>query len=137
MPTECQDEELDEAGVTFHQGADKKSADVGGAPYSFDRALYNMVQKTKRDRTGGFWTRGTKSCPHVINLTGDGDGLGQKNSGVHFSAALPSLSQKSVPSGAREKLSVCVWVGRGRRLLKPPLTVTVPIAPLTTTQARV
>ena len=84
--TGVEKEEEAESKVALREHGDKQGADVAGTPYSLDRALYNMVMATRKDRTGGFWTKGTEEDPMVIILTGDGAGLSNHNSGVHFSA---------------------------------------------------
>lgn len=77
--------------------ADRKGADICGAPYSLDRAIFDSVIHTSR--AGGMATRGTKDDPHLICVTGDGAGLTGRDSGVrvaHFPGSTNLLNQSSL-----------------------------------------
>ena len=93
-----------------------------------DQAIWNLLERSKTDRTGGMATAGSEEDPHVVRITGDGAGLTRAKSGVRVGVFLGSteyLNQSSndvvdlvtytVRAGARgwSVGSGGVWRGRG------------------------
>lgn len=74
--------------VAFQEHADRRGADVAGAPFSVDQALFNALKATDNSRTGGMATEGTPESPHLILLTGDGARLSQAESGVRLAGPI-------------------------------------------------
>ena len=63
--------------LLLHEHSDRRGADVSGRPGGLDQAIFNGLEATKTDRTGGMATKGTAADPHLIALSGDGAGLTQ------------------------------------------------------------
>jgi hypothetical protein len=63
---------------------DRKGADICGAAYALDRAIFDSIGHTSR--AGGMATKGTKDDPHLICVSGDGAGLTARDSGVRVAS---------------------------------------------------
>ena len=72
------------SGVEMEEQTDRRGANVSG-PFGVDQCLFNSIEATKKDRTGGMATKGDKDDPHLMNITGDGAGLSAAFTGVRVS----------------------------------------------------
>ena len=73
---------MDSSKLLLHEHTDGRGADVSGKPGGVDQAIFNGLQSTRGDRTGGMATAGTEEDPHLVNLSGDGAGLSDAYSGI-------------------------------------------------------
>lgn len=93
---------LQKTGVTLHEGAERRSADVGGAPFSLDRHMQNLhdaASSAELSRSGGMAAAGTASDPDICCVTGDGAQVSGKYSIVDvgvFWGSTEYLSQSSM-----------------------------------------
>ena len=62
-----------ESKLELQENADRKGADICGKAYALDLAMLESI--TNSSRAGGMATRGEKSDPHLMCITGDGAGV--------------------------------------------------------------
>ena len=66
-----------ESKMELKEHADRKGADICGKAYALDHAIMESIKNSPR--CGGMATKGSKTDPHLICVTGDGAGVSAKD----------------------------------------------------------